>query len=56
MPANACVALLCAGWVAGRGPLPRALGRAARAAPPAWRRAAGAAGPPPLAVLAAARS
>jgi hypothetical protein len=42
VPGNACVALLCAAWVAGRGPL------SARAdAPLAWRR------PPRLAVAAA---
>ena len=38
VPGNACVALLCAGWLAGRGPLRRR--RAARAPPRPPRRAA----------------
>ena len=44
VPGDACVALLCAGWLAGRGPLTR--GRAIRAPPRIVRRGRGSAGAP----------
>ena len=36
IPGDACVALLCAGWLAGRGPLRRAAEPAGEAAPSRW--------------------
>ena len=37
VPGDACVALLCAGWLAGRGPLQRAAEPVTDAAPSRWR-------------------
>jgi O-Antigen ligase len=37
VPGNACVALLCAGWLAGRGPLQLAGARAPETESPRWR-------------------
>ncbi len=37
VPGDACVALLCAGWLAGRGPLVPATAPAAETAAPRWR-------------------
>jgi hypothetical protein len=50
VPGNACVGLLCAAWVAGRGPL-SARGDTPRRVPFAWRRPPRVAGAAALAVL-----